>query len=55
MSVPEAKQGQPAQTDYHFLSATLSQHTSLGLCRVIPAVSNAPIQYVPVVWEMCSP
>ena len=45
-------------TDSHFLSATLSQCTFLiikELCRVFPAVGWAPIQYVPVVWQMCSP
>ena len=58
MSVPEAKQGKPVRTDSHFLSATLSQCTSLvieDLCRVIPAVSKAPLQCIPVVWQMCSP
>ena len=58
MSVPDAKQGKPVMTDSHFLSATLSLYTFLvieDLCRVIPAVSQAPFQYIPVVWQMCSP
>ena len=58
MSGPEAKQCKPVRTDSHFLSATLSQCTYVvveDLCRVIPAVSWAPFQYVPVVWLMCSP
>ena len=57
MSVPEAKQGNPMRTDSHFLSAALSQCTSLAiedLCRVIPVVSKACLQCVPVVWQMCS-
>ena len=58
MSGPEAKQGTPVRTDSCFLSATLSQCTFLvieDLCRVVPVVSWAPVQYVPVVWQMCSP
>ena len=58
MIVPEAKQGKPARTDSHFLSTTLSQYTILVIedpCRVMAAVSQAPIQYFPVVWQMCSP
>ena len=58
MSVPDAKQGKPVMTASHFLSATLSLYTFLvieDLCRVIPAVSQAPFQYIPVVWQMCSP
>ena len=52
MSVPEPKQGKPVRTDSCFLSLTLSQCTFLvfeDLCRVIPAVSWAPFQYVPVI------
>ena len=58
MNVPEANQGKPVRTDSCFLSATHSQCTFLvieDLCRVIPAVSWDPFQYVPVVWQMCSP
>ena len=58
MSVPEAMQGKPVRTDSHFLSATLSQCTYMvveDLSRGIPAVSQAPFQYVPLVWHMCSP
>ena len=58
MSVPEAMQGKPVRTDSCFLCATLSQCTFLiieDLCRVIQAVSQAPFQYVPVVWQMCLP
>ena len=57
MSVPEAKQGKPVRTDSCSLSTTLSQCTLLvieDLCRAIPAVSWAPFQYVPAVWQMCS-
>ena len=53
MSGPEAKQGKPLRTDSHFLSATISQCTYVvveDLCRVIPAVNQAPFQCVPVVW-----
>ena len=52
----EAKQGKPLRTDSHFLSATLSQCTYMvveDLSRVILAVSQAPFQCVPVVWQMC--
>ena len=58
MSVPEAKQGEPVWTDSHFLSATLSQCTYMvveDLCRVVPALSWATFQYVPVVRQMSSP
>ena len=58
MSGPEAKQGKPVRTDSHFLSATVSQCTCMvveDLCRVVTAVSQGPFQYVPVVWQMCSP
>ena len=58
MSGPEAKQGKHVRTDSDFLSATLSQCTYMvveDLCRVVPAVSQAPFQYVPVVWQMCAP
>ena len=58
MSVPEAKQGKSVRTDSHFLSATLSQCTYMvieDLCTVVPTVSWAPSQYVPVVQLMCSP
>ena len=58
MSGPEAKQGKPVRTVSCFLSATLSQCTYIvveDFCRVIPAVSQAPFQYVPVAWQMCSP
>ena len=51
MSVPEAKQGKPVRTDSYFLSPTLSQCTYMvveDLCRVVPAVSWAPFQYVPM-------
>ena len=57
MSEPEAKQGKPVRTDSCFLSASLSQCTYMvveDLCRAFPAVSQAPFQYVPVVWQMCS-
>ena len=53
-----ASRGLEARTDSCFLSATLSQYTILvieDLCRVIPAVSQALFQHVPVVWQMCSP
>ena len=52
MSGPEAKHGKPVRTDSHFLSTTLSECTYMvveDLCRVIPVVSQAPFQYVPVV------
>ena len=58
MSGPEAKQGKPVRTDSHFLSAALSQCPYMvveDLCRVIPAVSQAPFKDVPVVWQMGSP
>ena len=58
MSVPEAKQGRPVRTDSCFLSATLSQFIFLVIedpSRVVPAVSQAPFQYVHVVWQMGSP
>ena len=58
MSGPEAKQGKHVRTDSHFLSTALSQCTFLvieDLCRVVTAVRWAPFQYVPVVWQMCSP
>ena len=58
MSDLEKRQGKPMRTDYCFLSTTLSQCTSLVIedpCRAIPAVSKAPLQCVPVVWQMCSP
>ena len=57
MSGPEAKHSKPVRTDSYFLSTTLSQCTYMvveDLGSVIPAVSQAPFQYVPVVWQMCS-
>ena len=50
--------GSTVMSDSHFQSATISQHrvlVILDLCRVIQVVSWAPLQYVPVVWQMCSP
>ena len=58
LSVLEAEQGKPVRTDSHFLSTALSQSTFLvieDLYRVVPAVSLASFEYVPVVWQMCSP
>ena len=58
MSGMEAKQGKPVRIDSHYLSATLPPCTYMvveDLGRVIPAVSHAPLECVPVVWEMCSP
>ena len=58
MTGPNAKQGKAVRTDSRFLSTMLSQSTYMvveDLYRVIPHVSQAPFQYVPVVWQMCSP
>ena len=46
MSGMEAKQGKPVRIDSHYLSATLPPCTYMvveDLCRVIPAVSHAPL------------